>query len=39
VFSDAEEPDLKNYLKTASDIYYGSSPRDVRKFAFEYAVA
>jgi hypothetical protein len=39
VFSDAEEPDLENYLKTASDICYGLSPRDVRKFAFQYAVA
>jgi hypothetical protein len=36
VFSDAEESE--NYLKTASDICYGLSPRDVRKFAFEYAV-
>ena len=39
VFSDAEESYLENYLKTASGIYYGLSPRDVRKFAFEYAVA
>jgi hypothetical protein len=39
VFSDAEESDLENYLKTASDIYCGSSPRDVRKLVFQYAVA
>jgi hypothetical protein len=39
VFSDAEESDLENYLKTASDICYGLSPRNVRKFAFDYAVA
>ena len=37
VFNVAEESE--NYLKTASDIYYGLSPRDVRKFEFEYAVA
>jgi hypothetical protein len=39
VFSDAEKSDLENYLKTASDICYGLSPRDGRKFAFQYAVA
>jgi hypothetical protein len=39
VFSDAEEENLENYLKRASDIYYGLSAREVRKFAFEYAVA
>ena len=39
MFSDAEEESLENYLKRASDIYYGLSAREVRKFAFEYAVA
>ena len=39
MFSDAEEENLENYLKRASDIYYGLSAREVRKFAFEYAVA
>jgi hypothetical protein len=35
----AEEENLENYFKRASDIYYGLSAREVRKFAFEYAVA
>jgi hypothetical protein len=35
VFNDAKE----DYLKKASDIYYGLSAREVRKFAFEYAIA
>jgi hypothetical protein len=39
VFSDAEEPVIENYLKTTSDICYGLSPRDVKKFSFQYAVA
>jgi hypothetical protein len=39
VFSDAEEENLENCLKRASDIYYGLSAREVRKFAFECAVA
>jgi hypothetical protein len=39
VFSDAEEENLENCLKRASDIYHGLSARDVRKFAFECAVA
>jgi hypothetical protein len=36
VLCDAEEEHLGNYLKRASDIYYGLSARDVRQFAFEY---
>jgi hypothetical protein len=39
VFSDAEEENLENYLKRASNIYYGLSAREVRKFAFEHAGA
>jgi hypothetical protein len=39
VFSDTEEENLENCLKRASDIYYGLSAREVRKFAFECAVA
>ena len=34
---DAEEEDLGNYLKRASDIYFGLSAREVRQFVFEYA--
>jgi hypothetical protein len=39
VFSDADEENLEIRLKRASDIYYGLSAREVRKFAFECAVA
>ena len=39
MLNDAEESDLENYLNTESHVYYGLSPRDVRKFAFEYALA
>jgi hypothetical protein len=39
VFSDAEESDLENCLKTESHVYCDLSPSDVRKFAFENAVA
>jgi hypothetical protein len=39
VFSDAEEENLEDCLKRASDIYYGLSAREVRKFAFECALA
>jgi hypothetical protein len=39
VFSDAEEENLENCLKRASDIYYGLSAREARKFSFECAVA
>jgi hypothetical protein len=38
VFSGAEEENSENCLKRASDIYYGLSTREVRKFAFECAV-
>jgi hypothetical protein len=37
VLNDAEEANLGNYLKTASDIYDGLSAREVRRFVFEYA--
>ncbi|XP_053947962.1 uncharacterized protein LOC128856673 [Anastrepha ludens] len=37
IFSDDEENKLAAYLKTAADIYYGLTPYETRKFAFEYA--
>lgn len=37
IFSDDEENKLTAYLKTAADIYYGLTPYETRKFAFEYA--
>ena len=37
VFSDAEERKLVDYLKEASAVYFGLSPRDVRKLALECA--
>lgn len=37
IFSDDEENKLAVYLKTAADIYYGLTPYETRKFAFEYA--
>jgi hypothetical protein len=35
VLSDAEEENLENYLKGASDTCYGLFAREVRKFPFE----
>jgi hypothetical protein len=37
MFCDAEEEDLRNYLKRASAIYGGLSARELRQFVFEYA--
>ncbi|KAJ8366024.1 hypothetical protein SKAU_G00148550 [Synaphobranchus kaupii] len=37
VFSVAQETELSNYLRTASAIYFGLSPREVRKLAFQCA--
>lgn len=39
IFNDEQEHLLEDYLKQASDIYYGLSPKQVRQFAFEYAIA
>ncbi|KAJ8931850.1 hypothetical protein NQ314_015192 [Rhamnusium bicolor] len=38
VFSTSEEAELSDYLKRASDVYFGLSPREVRKFAYQYGV-
>jgi hypothetical protein len=39
VLSDAEEENLENYLKRASDTCCVLFAREVRKFPFEYALA
>lgn len=39
VFSQEQETLLANYLKQAADIYYGLTPKQFRKFAYEYAVS
>ncbi|KAJ8928692.1 hypothetical protein NQ314_018702 [Rhamnusium bicolor] len=37
IFSHEHETLLADYLKRASDIYYGLTPKELRKFAFQYA--
>lgn len=37
IFNDDEENELEAYLKRAADIYYGLTPYETRKFAYEYA--
>ncbi|XP_045036644.1 uncharacterized protein LOC116925953 [Daphnia magna] len=37
VFSSAHENDLEEYLHQSADIYYGLSPKEVRKMAWHYA--
>ncbi|KAJ8943075.1 hypothetical protein NQ314_009834 [Rhamnusium bicolor] len=37
IFSYEHETLLADYLKRASDIYYGLTPKELRKFAFQYA--
>lgn len=39
IFSTSEENELETYLHKASNIYYGLSPKELRKFAFQYATA
>lgn len=39
VFSNEHETLLSEYLKRASDIYFGLTPKELRKFAFQYAIA
>ncbi|XP_033180906.1 tigger transposable element-derived protein 6-like [Mastacembelus armatus] len=38
VFSEVQEKNLADYLTQAADLYYGLTPREVRKFAFQLAV-
>ncbi|XP_039288765.1 uncharacterized protein LOC111048698 [Nilaparvata lugens] len=39
IFSNDEEEDLKNYLILSSKLNYGLAPKELRKFAYEYAIA
>lgn len=39
VFNDNEENLLEQYLKQASDIYFGLAPKEVRKLAYSYGIA
>lgn len=39
VFTTDEELELENYIKKASDIYFGLTPKEVRKLAYDYATA
>lgn len=39
VFNDDEENLLEQYLKQASDIYFGLAPKEVRKLAYSYGIA
>ncbi|XP_043961462.1 uncharacterized protein LOC122824665 [Gambusia affinis] len=38
VFSEVQEEALADYLTQAADLYYGLTPREVRKFAYQLAV-
>lgn len=39
VFNQEEENRLEEYLKKASDIYFGLTPKEVRRLAYDYAKA
>lgn len=39
IFNDIEEVKLEKYLMKCSDIYFGLSPKEIRKLAYQYAVA
>ncbi|XP_044733272.1 tigger transposable element-derived protein 6-like [Chrysoperla carnea] len=39
VFTDENEKELEKYILVASTIYFGLSPKDIRKIAYELAIA
>lgn len=39
IFTDEEESRLEEYLKKASDIYFGLTPKEVRRLAYDYGKA
>jgi len=39
LFSDSEEGDLVKYLRDASKMFFGLSPKETRKLAFEFAIS
>ncbi|KAI5718190.1 hypothetical protein M8J77_017673 [Diaphorina citri] len=39
VFTEDMEKMLEDYIKKASDIYYGLSPKEIRKLAYQYGSA
>ncbi|KAJ4441993.1 hypothetical protein ANN_11857 [Periplaneta americana] len=39
IFSPEEENDLEKYLLTAARLNYGLTPKELRRFAYEYAIA
>lgn len=38
VFSDEQETEMANYLITTANIYYGLTPKEVRRLAYDLAV-
>lgn len=38
-FTDEQEEELEKYILLASSIYFGLSPKDIRKIAFELAIS
>jgi len=39
IFSDSEESDLVKYLRDASKMFFGLSPNETRKLAYEFAIS